>query len=248
MKSKFLISFILTILLIINLCIVSGELEYWQSRNDYGNGTINNHLAVSYSKSGLDILGETGDYVSAKNKFETYLWYNMNIQSWNEANPDYQIEYCNFVVKYIGHLTSSPVILLNQTYTDADADISHDRYFVRLDDGDTMIADITCYMNNTDFHEIDMQPMDMQLVTPTWECKECQYYEWSVQQRDITKAQVIGGNVVTIADYIKKLFILNFEIWLMLFWTFLILMIFVAIGLIFLAVYWFYVYLRKLAK
>ena len=90
--------------------------------------------------------------------------------------------------------------------------------------------------------------MDMQLVTPTWECKACQLYEYSVQQKDITKAQVIGNNVVTISDYIKKLFVLNFEIWLMLFWIFLILMILVGVGLIFFGVFWVYSYLRKLTK
>ena len=242
--------FLILIILMINFC--SAELEFWQQKNDYGNGTINNHLAVSYSKTGLAVLGETGDYITGSNKFELYLWWNSYIKSWNDAvrraNENYTIDYCNFRVQYIGHLATSPSILLNKNYTEADADVSYDKYFVTLSDGDTMIADITCYSNDTNYNDISLQPMDMQLVTPTWECKACQLYEYSVQQKDITKAQVIGNNVVTISDYIKKLFVLNFEIWLMLFWIFLILMILVGVGLIFFGVFWVYSYLRKLTK
>jgi hypothetical protein len=247
-----IIAGIFLILIITNLNLAKGELEYWQQKNDYGNGTINNHLAVSYSKSGLAVIGETGDYITGSNKLQVYLWWNSYIKSWNIAvrktNENYTIKYCNFKVQYIGHLATSPSILLNQNYTEADADVSHDKYFVTLSDGDTMLADITCYSNDTSYSDVSLQPMDMQLVTPTGECKTCQLYEWSVQQRDISKAKSIGDNVVTIANYIKQLFMLNFEIWLMLFWVFLILMVFVGIGLIFLGAYWFYVYLKKLTK
>ena len=72
--------------------------------------------------------------------------------------------------------------------------------------------------------------------------------EWSVLEKDILKADTIGDNVVTISDYIKRLFLLNFEIFLALFWIFLILMVFGAISLIFLGVYWIFALLKGVMK
>jgi hypothetical protein len=236
---------ILTIFALILLTsFVSGELEFWEQKSNMGNGTIQNHLTLFYSKSGLGI-GD--DYVSGNNPFEVYLLYNIYPQSWNSYNPNFKVTKCEFIIRFLGHLQNNITTILNETYTPLDNDIMKAKYFIKLNDGDSFIADEICYFENKNFTEL-LMPSEMQLVTPSWECKSCQYYEWSLQERDILKAKAIGDNVVTISGYIKKLFLLNFEIWLALFWFFLILMIFTAVGLIFIGVYWLFLYMKKLTK
>ena len=83
---------------------------------------------------------------------------------------------------------------------------------------------------------------------PTWECKECQYYEWALMERDWAKADLIGDNFVNVLGIIKQFVLLNFEIWLALFWVFLILLLFVAMSSIFLGIYWAYLFLRHTIK
>lgn len=230
----------LTILLI---GIASAEIQFYQEKLDMGNGTIQNHLTIFYEKSG----SLTADnYVSGNNLYEVYLLYNLYPQKWNTDNPNYKVDKCNLIIQFSGH-RSSPIMVINQSYTDADSDIMGGKYFMKLNDGDGMIVDEICYFKDKNYHELDI-PAEMQIVTPSWECKACQYYEWSVREADVVKAKSIGSNVVTISDYIKKLFMLNFEIWLSLFWIFLILMIFVAIGFIFLIGYWLFIYIKNLVK
>jgi hypothetical protein len=264
---KELIVLMFAFLLLINIVNVNAMIEYWQQKSDMGNGTIKNHLVVFYSKTPMQFsttpkntllcnlfkifcVSETGiieDYVSGNNPYEVYLWYNIYVQKWNIANPNYKVNRCDWNIRFWGHLENSTTTFINQSYTQADNDVMNAKYFMRLSDGDGMIATQICYFQNQNYHELDI-PAEMQLVTPSWECKACQFYEWSLLERDIEKAKSIGDNVVTISDYIKKLILLNFEILLALFWIFLILMIFVAIGLIFVGIYWLFLYLKNITR
>ena len=115
---------------------------------------------------------------------------------------------------------------------------------------DCASADIICkysiYANIT--HPSLTIPAEIQLISPTEECKACQYYEWSVRYRSVEKAQDLNAKRVSIVEYTKQLFLLNYEMWLAIFWVFLILMIFVGIGMIFIIVWWLYLYLKAVAK
>jgi hypothetical protein len=91
-------------------------------------------------------------------------------------------------------------------------------------------------------------PMEMQMVTPTNQCKSCQYYEWTKQETSISKTRVIGDYVVSVSNYIQKIILLNFEILLALFWISLILVLFIVIGLIFVPIIWLYTYLMRVMK
>jgi len=268
MKSKLIILPIIFIFMfIVNLYYVSGMLEYWQDKTDMGNGTIQNHLVAFYTKNAVQIsttpensflctwfhifcVSNTGvieDYVSGNNPYEVYLLYNIYVKKWNTNNPNYKVSSCDWIVKFWGHLENSTTIVVNQTYTEADPDVMFVKYFMQLNDGDGLIADQICHFRNPDFTDLDL-PADMQLVTPSWECKACQSYEWSLVERDVLKAKAIGDNVVTISEYIKKLFLLNFEIWLALFWFLLILLIFISIGFIFIIAWWLYLYMKSVVK
>ena len=225
--------------------IASAEVKFYQDILDMGNGTIKNHLTFSYDKGGY--LNPHDDFVSATNSLEVYLLYDIYPQQWNGANPNFQIDFCELVIRYANHLENFTSVLINQTYTENDNDIFSVKYFVKINDGDTLYADGICHFQDTTYSQL-LLPVEIQLTTPTWECKACQYYEWSILEKDISKAETIGGNVVTVSDYIKKLFLLNFEILLALFWIGLILMIFVCLGLIFTVAYWFWLYLTKISR
>jgi hypothetical protein len=218
----------------------SALVQFWQKKSDKGNGTIQDWLVVCYTK-GVD------DFIKSNNAFEGYVWYSVYIQKWNNDNPDYQFEYCNLTIEQSTAVTNySEVYSIN--YTDADADVINAKYFVQLPDRSCATAYVRCkYEPFANRSGLDI-PVNLNFVTPSWECKACQFYEWSLIEGDVVKAQEIGENVVQVSSYIKKLFLLNFEIWLALFWIFLILMIFVAIGMIFLLIYWLYLLMKRWIK
>jgi len=244
MKKQFIILLSAIFISIFLMNLISAEISFWQVKNFKGNGTIENRLTYTYSKGGFGIAN---DYVLGNNPFESYLQYDIYPKTFNLNNPNFKVDYCNLKIQTWRKMEASAVTVFEQNYTDSDEDIFHAQYFFRLFDGDQAIAVETCYFENKNFHEL-LLPAEMVMVTPTSECKACQYYLWTTQEADIFKTQTIGNNVITISSYIQKLVALNFEIILALFWIFLILMLFVGIGLIFVAIYWIYLYLSRIAR
>ena len=232
----------IAILLLISIASINAEIDFWQVKHSHGNGTIvQNYLVSDYSKNGYLFHD---DYVTGNNPYIVYLLYNIYPKKYNQDNPTDKVINCSWTVRKL--TSGDPIILINTTYTENDSDIMNAKYFIQLNDGEGLTADQTCYFQNAST-ELSL-PAEMQLVAPTWECKACQQYEWQTIERSVQKAETLGNNVVTITDYIKKLFLINFEIWLALFWIFLILCIFMSISFIFFGIYWIFIYLRRLAK
>lgn len=241
-KQLLLLSAIIISIFLVNL--ISAEIQYFQIKEDKGNGTISNRMVLVYSKGGFGIAD---DFVLGNDPLETYIQYNIYVQTFNLQNPNFKINYCNFKIQTWKKLESSPTTVFEKNYTGSDSDINKAQYFFQLYDGDEAIAQQTCHYESNNFTELSL-PAEMQMVMPTSECKACQFYLWTKQEADISKTQVIGDNVVTISSYIQKLIVINFEIILALFWISLILLIFVAVGLIFVGVYWLFLYLNRIAK
>jgi hypothetical protein len=269
MKKQMLIMMTAILLLIsINIINVNSMMEYWQTKESSENGTVvQNHLVTFYKKASQTVSAtprntflctyfyvycyeDTGiikDYITGNNPFEVYIWYNIYVNKWNQNNPNDKVDYCELKIQAMLHNQNVSTIIFDKNYTEADQDIMNGKYFVLLYDGDGFMADQICYFENASTSLLDL-PAEMQLVTPTWECKACGYYEWTVVERNVEKAKAVGNNVAIVMSYIQKLGLINFEIWLALFWIFLILCIFISISFIFWGIYFVFLYLRRLAK
>jgi hypothetical protein len=244
-RYKWLIGTLLLVLMVMPM--LSAEIEYWQTIEDIGNQSVKNHIFYcNYDNLGLENLSS---FISGNDYFETYILYNIYPKTFNLANPSFAVDNCNIAIKQITNLNGTSV-LLNETYDENSFDVSNGKYFLRMKPQDCATADIICeyvsYANLT--HPFLIQPAEMQLVTPTKECKACQYYEWTQTYRSVEKAQYLNAKRTGIMGYIKSLFFLNFEMWLAFFWIFLILMIFVAVGMIFVILWWLYYYIKAVAK
>lgn len=240
---KIIISLICMIFLI---GLVSADMEYFQKRLDMGNGTLKNHIFTMYSKGGFG----TADYIKGDNPYELYFLANSYIQTWNSQNTFYKIRKCEINISILKAFSNNSNSVHYQNFTSLDADQKEIKYFVQLHDGDSVSADGICYFENTsyDFNKGLYMPLEIQLVSPTWECKACQLYENSLLSDNVAKSKTIGDHIVTISDYIKKLFMINFEIVLALFWLSMIMLLFTAISFIFLIAYYLYAYLRRVGK
>jgi hypothetical protein len=229
------------------LSLINAGTQFYMVKNDLGNKTIQNRMTICYDKSFQAVLTDIRDYTTGNNFYQTYILYNLYVNKWNTDNPNYIIDYCNMTIKQSTRQTNYSTIF-NKYVTNNDFDLFNAKYFLLMADGDCVIVEQNCrYNSNYSQSNLDI-PAYMQLVTPTWECKDCQYYEWTLTQRDIAKAELLNNNKLSISDFMKKLILINFEILLILFWTFMILMIFVAIGFIFMGIYWLFLYLRGVAK
>jgi hypothetical protein len=221
---------------LLSITLVSARTEYFQFKQDRGNGTIRNFMYVLYDKS-------SDDFVKGNDAYELYLWYNVYPKQWNSANPNYSIYNCSMEIEQLIQPSTSPTMIFNKTYLPTDEDNFNNQYFISMHDGEVFQVTQECNFVNSSYNQLKL-PMEMQIVTPTTECKACQLYEWSLREKDILSAVTLDTNRVTISNYIGRLVFLNLEIILALFWIFLILIIFVAIGLIFIGAYYLYLYLK----
>jgi hypothetical protein len=241
MKNKMYYALALCLMVImLYTSLVSAEVVFFQDKNVKANGTINNHLVYQYVK-------DTNDFIKGNNPLEAYIQYRIYPQTWNNDNPSYQVINCTLNIKISRKLENSSTSVFNITLTPADEDIMNGQYFTRLYDIDVVFADEDCIFQNTSYTQLYL-PAEMQYISPTFECKACQYVTWAISEVNIAKIQRLHTNTATITDWIYKLVILNFEILLALFWVFLILMVFAGLTLIFTGVYWGYKYLQNLAR
>lgn len=233
----------LIILFVTILCLSSvyAQINTFQKQLlNPGNSTklITDLITIQYDKS-------FDDYIKTNAPLEVDIKYSMYVNSWNQANPQYRVSYCNLTILLIPHIGSNQVLyseISNQTTLDT----NEKDYFVKLNDLDIVQPQIDCkFENNLQF---PYSPHTLQVYQPTWECKACQYYEWSVRDIAVAQTETRSNGIVKIWYYIGNLININFSIAIALFWIAVIFILFISISLIFLGVNWALVYLQKLTK
>lgn len=253
------------------LSFISSEVVYSQWKINKHNGTVTDHTVLQYQKGVIAITGTLSeetpdnifeiiydffftpdyiqdyvmDYVKGDNKFEAYVIYDLYPSSWNNDNPNYKVSSCNILIKYAKKDQEGTTVLLNETFLTED--IMKNKYFFRMGDRDVAYIDATCTFENSST-DLLIVPVNVQIVTPTWECKECQYYEWSKIEADVYKAKNFQKYTVEVSGFIKQIIIKNVEIIFSLFWLLMILLLFSVIGLIFIGIYWLYLFLKGWIK
>lgn len=234
---------ILLMMMIFLLASVSAELNFWQTKwegDGVGAVPIGNtkvHSVVTYN-------ADENNFVTGGNQFEFYFGYDIYINTWNEINPaNFSVDWCNFTISQYSSGSGETNFIYNKLFT---GDYNNAKYFLRLDDGDVAYADIECHFNSTN-HSLYI-PATLQVITPTWECQACQYYEWTLIERNIVKSREVGNNIVDVISGMKDIISLNFEIWLALFWVVLIVVAVHSTGLLFIGIIWLFAYMKNLIK
>lgn len=243
MKNK-IITVLIAFLLLANM--TSAVISYYQEDIFLSTDPhITRTVASTFWSEGeyLDV----NDAITDDDLLEVTIYYSMYPKTWNTQNPEYYIDNCTFTINYFENKLNESYVYYNETIFAEDSDVLGDKYFVRLKQKDGISVFLDCSFENETQRIIDT-PTELNIILPTWECKACQYYEWSKLQRDIAKSETIGSNTVTIWGYIKELISINFEIILAGFWLFLIIVALMGSGLIFIGIYYMYVFLRRIAK
>ncbi len=245
---KRIIIIMIGILLIVSMInLIEAEIQFFQqkliNRNPSSTGNISEKLTNTTTiHAFVDFNKDSDNFIKGDAPLEFYVQFDITIDSWNAVNPAFSVDFCNFTTRVFSGIQNA-TLEFNQVFTD---DNINDKHFVRLEAGELWVADIDCHFNgqNTSIRV----PANMQIVTPTFECKACQFFEWSQIEGDILKAESIGDNVVEVSNIIKKFVRLNFEILLTLFWIILIITAVHSTGLLFLGLIWMLGYLKSFTK
>lgn len=226
----------LIVVVMLVIPMASARLQYYSTK-EITNNDVKLHLFGGYTNS-------VDDFVTGGNPLEVYIWYNIYPKSWNEANPNNLIDNCNLTIIKSGSMTNASQVYY-ATYTPEDLDITNTKYFLQLKNSESFTADIICEYNSNSTKAFDL-PASIQLVEPTTECKTCQFYEWSVESRAVTKAEDIDTKRKSVWGYVGNLFSINLEIFIDFFWFALIIIVLLTISLIFSLLIWIYKAFKRL--
>jgi hypothetical protein len=193
------------------------------------------------------------DYVPMGSPFQFYIQYGLTpIADWNIEKENNTIDYCSILVKesHFTRLANGSLIIniqdtLNQTFTALDTTATENqyRYFVSMQRGDYTEVYADCHFTGAE--QIMSMPIQFSIVAPTKNCKACQYLETYKKSIDNMMGDILTGYSETLKGYMREIISLNIEIWNILFWIFKIALLLFVIGLVFLGIYWFYLFIRE---
>jgi hypothetical protein len=233
MRKEIIILFVALILLINQV----SALEFFQYIQDRGNNTIRSHGYVFYS-----MQDGTENYINDGKPLEFYIDYYALIDTWNNINPKNNVTYCNLAGIQYSNITGSTTQAFNKNLT---GDVSNSKQFVVLYPDDSLSINLDCfYQNNATL----IMPANFQIVTPSFACKSCQFYKWTLSTIESNKVKTLKTNFFLTFEYIKKIILLNYEVIIILYWIVLISLLLFSVSMIFYGAYWVYLFLRRQLK
>lgn len=236
MKNKMLF-LVLGMMLLVNMISIDA-VSYQQVKQDRGNNTIRNFAFIFNGQDGTPNYIPNGKPLELQVKYRTY------IETWNNANYNNTVSYCNLKIAQLYHTINSSTILFNGNFT---GDTADSLFFLQLADRDGAEIYLECYFTNNAPVTLEI-PADFSIVSTSWECKACQLYEWSLVEKSVAVADNVQSKTSLTFNYITKLFLLNYEIVVFGFWILLILLLLLTVGLIFSGIAFLYKYIEGIAK
>lgn len=232
----------------------SAEVQYYTVKNtNFTSGGVS-MTNVTRLHTWIWYRADANDYIGSGRPFEFAIGYQIqNLSDWNSVYPQYHIDYCQFWIRQtiiqrntFGQIiNSTQITTFKSTFTPENVSYFNLQKFVQLKDGESALIDWDCYFPyGTTTSNI---PVTVEITSPTRECKACQYYEYSKIERDSAVAENVASNTASIFTYIKEFISLNFEVIIIFFWIFMLASLFIALGMIFIGIYWFYLFIKRLS-
>lgn len=240
MDSKILI-LVLSLTLLMGLVSASDfpdgtGISYFQNKQFLNDSlTIRNFAVLVYNPSPIDTI-------TSGKALETYVSYHSNVKEWNIDNPTAYVTNCTLaIVKYTNSIGT---IVTNQTLDSVNA---QEKFFIKMNPldsvqvmGDCIYANATARNNSETFI-----PLEYSIVEPTYECQSCQMYEWQTQTIHLDRANILQSYTTKNIGHITEVFKQGYDLTIMGFWIFLILLVILAFELIFVGFVWTYNWLRR---
>lgn len=249
MKIKKLMIFAL-ILIMINLifCIklINAEMYFWENIIiDNSTSTVTQHGYYQFQDSSNSFIGRN------KN-IEIVLWYTV------EALPKSlyigSVDWCNFTISHIkneydkeGNFLNYTTNIYNYYFTNSSLNSSQLTFYLK--DRDSLVNDMVCHYTNIDELYVDNALIGRYgTYFPAFECDDCGDYTIEQLSNEIEKIDKTTQNQISIYEKIQNLIYMNFQIWLILVWLVKLGFIIAGIGLIFLGIYWFYLFIKDIEQ
>jgi hypothetical protein len=253
MKNKIII-LMTAIFLLISIASISGEEYLWNSVSlDYTDQTVNNHAFYWF-----DDTSET--HAGMQKDIPITFYYVVQQLPYNLTNGN--VDWCNLTITHFRNIygiffipfTEISTSIINTTIETQNvyfttAPVTSGQITINVRKSDTLNADMKChYENVSDLYEDNILVGQITTYMPSFECNGCSQYDFEQLTYETENAESITQNQLEIYDRVQTVIDWDFQIWLILSWVIKIAFLLLAVGLIFLGVYFFYQFLRKLSE
>jgi hypothetical protein len=164
------------------------------------------------------------------------------------------VDWCNFTIRNFEHEYNSDGNIVNTStnifnlYIDNPTATSGSQ-LITLYARDSMIADMDC-------HYTDVQSLYQESVlvgrfntqTSSYECLGCTQYTLEELSDETLRNENITANQLGIYTSVQRIVGYNYQIWIIASWILKIGFVFIAIGLVFLGIYYFYNYIKEIER
>lgn len=245
MRNKIILSLIAFFLVLSMILPVSAEVYLWNDvlKNDT---TVNHHLYYWFDDTSENGIG-AGDSIPVT--------MNIVVQTLPYTMTYGVVDYCDFTYyfthnQYEVFLSYQKLVNVSTTtYTLHYENQALNSTFITIDmvSRDSLIADMKChYTDSRSLYEENALIGQITTHLPSFECKQCSKYTLEELSQATEKSENITANELAIYNNIQTAIDWNFQIWLIASWIFKILFVFIAVGLIFGGVYYFYMFIKNL--
>lgn len=247
MKAKILLLIGIFILLLSPLTIM-GEMSMWNNViTDKPNQIVNYHGYYQFEDT-------TAQMSSANVPINLYLWYEVQPLPLVLNGSFGEVDYCNLTIQHYKNIFDDLGNILNttteiQTYGFANSSLNSTIIVISAKNKDSIIADMKChYTDVRGLYYGNILAGRFTIYMSSYQCSECTQYSLEELSNQAQLNLNMTGNELSIYDKIQQVAIWDFQAWLIVSWIIKIGLIFVAIGLIFAGVYYFYIFIKDLGK
>lgn len=261
MKNKNLVFAVGMIFLLLIISNISAEVFLWDSvTKDNSTQIVNYHVYYQFDDTSTTGIGLSQDTPITLVYHVEALPLDLTPDGANFGN----IDYCNLTISHTKYIYGTNFVafegfsqgeLLNTTvetqniYFGTNASINTGSIVLLLRNRDSVVADMKCHYTTLDgLYENNILGGFLTTYMSSYECSQCVDFSLEQLSNMAEKNQNITANQLSIYTNIQKVVDFNYQIWLILSWVFKIGMIFVAVGLVFAGVYYFYVFFSNIAK
>lgn len=254
MNKKILVGMI-AFCLLLSISLASAEVYFWNEvkiRND-----SNSVSHYGYFQFYDDIEALTGlDQILLDLKKTLYAGRHVDlilrgiVENMPFDTGNYTVDYCEWNITHIqmeydneGNLISSTEVLHEFIYI---TNVTNETTIhLELKNRDSLIYDLRCYYNDSNFL-YDESILFGRVATfyQANKCNDCKEFTIEELSNEIERTDEILIEELTIYGVIQNVVGFNFQIWLIISWFIKILFLLVAVGLIFMSVYYFYRFLK----
>jgi hypothetical protein len=237
--SKILLLFISFFILINSINFIYSEVYLYDTViRDNSTSTVNFHAFYVFQDTSVTGKG-------AGQEIPLTFWYQVEALPINISIALGDVDWCNFTIKH--YRNSSLLETFNSYFENSPANNS--KIVVLMKDRDSLTADMKCHYTNLDgIYAGNSLAGDFNLYMPSLQCTQCIDYSLEQLSDATARNENITRDSMGIYSSIQKVVNFNFQIWLIISWVLKIGFIFIALGLVFAGVYYFYVFFSNIGK